>query len=147
MQGWVIRIGIIAVIVIGGFLFRDRLSGGANDLKVGDCFDEPAAGKTIEDVQHHPCNESHTGEVVFVGSVPGQNASYPGETAFDAYAVQNCGPAFRTYTGVDIAAQTALNMGYFFPIQEGWSKGDHVLICYIVRTDGNPVTSSFRKAR
>ena len=36
MQGWVIRIAIIAVIVIGGLIFRDRLSGSANDLKVGD---------------------------------------------------------------------------------------------------------------
>ena len=147
MLGWVIRIAIVAVIVIGGLLFRDRLSGGANDLKVGDCFDEPAAGKTVKDVQHHPCTESHTGEVVFVGNVPGQDASYPGESAFDAYAVQNCKPAFLAYTGVDIATQQALDMGYFFPIQEGWSRGDHILTCYIVRTDGNAVTSSFRKAR
>ena len=146
MQGWVIRIAIIAVIVIGGLIFRDRLSGGANELKVGDCFDEPAAAKTVKDVQHHPCTESHTSEAVFVGDVPGQNATYPGEAAFDDFALANCKPAFQTYTGTAIDAQEVLTMGYFFPVAEGWSKGDHQLTCYIIRVDGTPVTSSFKKA-
>jgi len=146
MGGWVIRIAIIAVVVIGGLIFRDRLSSNASDLKVGDCFDKPGeTTDTVEDVQHHPCNETHTGEVVFVGDVPGDNASYPGEAAFDAFAFDKCSAAFTTYTGSDIYSQEVLNMGYFFPIQEGWGKGDHGVTCYIVRTDGATVTSSFKK--
>jgi hypothetical protein len=145
VQGWIIRIAIIAVIVIGGLIFRDRLSGSAGDLKVGDCFDEPKGAQTVKEVQHHPCTDSHTSEVVFVGNVPGENASYPGEAAFTTFAVQNCSPAFTTYTGKDINSQTDLDMGYFFPLEEGWGKGDHALTCYIVRTDGTPVTQSFKK--
>ena len=146
MQGWVIRIAIIAVIVIGGLVFRDRLSGSAGDLKVGDCFDDPPAGKTVSDVQHHPCTESHTGEVVFVGDVPADNASYPGETGFDAFAFTKCVPAFQSYTGTDLNAQEVLTMSYFFPKEDGWSKGNHTLTCYIIRADGKPVTTSFKKA-
>ena len=32
---------IIAVIAIGAFVLRDRLSSSPNELKVGDCFDSP----------------------------------------------------------------------------------------------------------
>ena len=53
--------GIVAVIIVGGFILRDRLSSNAGDLKVGDCFDEPASGAEISDVQHHPCTEAPHG--------------------------------------------------------------------------------------
>ena len=112
MQGWIIRIAIVAVIVIGGLIFRDRLSGSAGDLKVGDCFDDPQGVTTVKDVQHHPCNETHTSEVVFVGDVPGESSTYPGDAGFVSWAVSNCTPAFAAYTGVDIAAQEVLDMSY-----------------------------------
>ena len=69
MGSWGVRIAIIAIIIVGGFVLRDRLSSSAGDLKVGDCFDEPATGGEISDVQHHPCTEAHTAEVVFIGLV------------------------------------------------------------------------------
>ncbi|HEY7970691.1 MAG TPA: hypothetical protein VID95_11905, partial [Candidatus Limnocylindrales bacterium] len=77
MNRWILRIGIIVLIVAGGFLLRDRLSSNAGDLKVGDCFDDPAGQTEIKDVQHHPCSEGHTAEVVFLGKMTGDNASYP----------------------------------------------------------------------
>ena len=56
MRGLLIRVGIIAVIVAVGFVFRDFLSGNAGDLKVGDCFDQPSTTNTVvKDVPHHPC--------------------------------------------------------------------------------------------
>ena len=146
MQGWIIRIAIVAVIVIGGLIFRDRLSGSAGDLKVGDCFDDPQGVTTVKDVQHHPCNETHTSEVVFVGDVPGESSTYPGDAGFVSWAVSNCTPAFAAYTGVDIAAQEVLDMSYFFPLESGWSRGDRTVTCYAFRIDNKPVTSSFRKA-
>ena len=129
---------------IGGLIFRDRLSGSAGDLKVGDCFDDPPAGKTVADVQHHPCTESHTGEVIYVGDMP-SNTAYPGENGFDAFAVQNCVPAFQTYTGEDVLTSEVLTMNYFYPKDDAWAKGNHKLTCYAVRADGQPVTSSFKK--
>ena len=146
MQGWIIRIAIVAVIAIGGLVFRDRLSGAAGDLKVGDCFDEPqTSSQTVDDVQHHPCTEAHTGEVVFVGDVSGSDAAFPGEAAFDAFALDKCKPAFLAYTGTDINAQDVLTMGYFFPLEDGWSRGDHAVTCYLARVDGKPMSISARK--
>jgi hypothetical protein len=63
MRNWIIRIAIIAVIAGGAYILRDRLTANAGDLKVGDCFDDPT-GEQVKDVQHHPCTESHTAEVV-----------------------------------------------------------------------------------
>jgi hypothetical protein len=86
-----VRIGLIArfvaiVVVIGiaavGILFRDQLTGSAGDLRVGDCFDVPG-GNQIEDVQHKPCNQPHTGEVIAVFDYPNPPEQWPGETAFE----------------------------------------------------------------
>ena len=83
MGGWIVRIGIVAVIAIGIFVFRDRLSSSAGDLAVGDCFDEPSIAIEIKDVQHHPCNEAHTAEVIFVGDMTGSNDIYPSDAELD----------------------------------------------------------------
>jgi len=42
MRGLAIRIGIVAVILVGALILRPFISGGAGDLNVGDCFDPPA---------------------------------------------------------------------------------------------------------
>src|SRR3990172_6879284 len=103
-RGNLVRIGIIAVVVVGALLFRDRLSGSATDLRVGDCFDEPA-GTEVAEVQHRPCTEGHDAEIVFVGDYPDQDA-FPGQTAFDEYVFDSCVPAFETYLGIDYETDT-----------------------------------------
>jgi hypothetical protein len=145
-SGWGIRIAIIAIFAIGALVFRDRLLGGAGDLKVGDCFDEPAGQTEIDKVQHHPCTESHTSEVVFVGAVPGDATTYPATSVFDAYVTATCVPAFNAYTGKDFDTETALTMGYFYPLEANWAKGDQELLCYAIREDGTPVTGSVKNA-
>src|SRR5688500_13700554 len=87
--GWLIRGGIVAAIVVAGLVFRDRLSGDAADLQVGDCFDDPGAVSEITDVQHQPCTEAHDSEVIFVGDYPAQDA-YPPDDAFTIFAEQQC---------------------------------------------------------
>jgi hypothetical protein len=138
-----VRIVIIAVVAVGGLLFRDRLTGGASDLAVGDCFDEPATIGEVHDVQHHPCTETHTSEVVFVGDMP-SNATYPTDAEFVAFVRASCVPAFNAYTGLDFDVLAAVDMGYLTPTTEGWSGGDHEMICYAIRSDGTPVSQSFK---
>ena len=75
-----IRLGIIGAIALGGVREAehggegargDRLGGNVSDLKVGDCIDRPAtANQTVSDIQHHPCDEAHSAEVVYVGTNP-----------------------------------------------------------------------------
>lgn len=144
MQGWVIRIAIIAVIVVGGLVFRDRLSGNAGELKVGDCFDDPNATGVVTDVQHHPCNESHTAEVFFLGKLP--DGDFPTSATVQGWVLQNCVPAWNAYTGRSFDAEQVLTIGLFRPSQDGWSKGDRDILCYTVRADGAPMTTSARAA-
>ena len=146
MRGWVFRIGIIAVIGIGAFLFRDRLSGSAGDLKVGECFDEPVALQEVSKVQHHPCTESHTAEVVFLGSMTGQDASYPSDATFDTYIEASCLPAWESYTGKAYSTEAVLTLGYLVPTEKGWNGGDRGVTCYVSREDGAQMTSSVKKS-
>ncbi len=144
MGGWVVRIGIVAVIAIGIFVFRDRLSSSAGDLAVGDCFDEPSIAIEIKDVQHHPCNEAHTAEVIFVGDMTGSNDIYPSDAELTAYSDATCAPAYKTYTGRDLEADDEWTYGLFYPTAEGWKGGDRGTICYAVRFDIAPTTQSIK---
>jgi hypothetical protein len=145
-SGLAIRIGLIAIVGIGLFVFRDRISGGASELAVGDCFDDPANVTEVRDVQHHPCTEPHTSEVVYVGDMTGTD-TYPNDTQFRAAVESSCVPAFKTYTGLDFATEPNFDLGYFIPTVDGWSGGDRELICYAIRIDGAPVSQSLRLAQ
>ena len=49
------------------------------------------------------------------------------------------------YTGRDPFNDTLLTVGYFYPIPEGWTNGDHEVACYLLRTDEGPMTSSMKQ--
>lgn len=143
------RIIIIAVIAGAAFLLRNYLSGAASDLQVGDCFDQPPAEtQDVTEVKHHPCTESHTGEVVFVGDYPSPaDVSYPSQESFQAYVEGVCVKAFAEYTGSAFEDALSLGMGWYYPRAEGWKTGDHELTCYLYRLDEAPMTQSFRNAK
>jgi hypothetical protein len=136
---------IFGVIAVGGFVLRDRITGGATELQVGDCFDVPTTLTVVEEVQHHPCTETHTGEVVGVQDYPGVSGdAYPADSALTAFAEDLCVRTFRAYTGRDAINDPELTVGYFYPIPEGWKDGDRELTCYLARVDDGPMTKSFK---
>ena len=144
-----IRLAIVGVFVIGGIaavVFRDRLSSDAGTLAVGECFDNPVGTEEIQDVQHHPCTEAHTAEVVFLGKLPDGNGSYPTSAAVQDWIRTNCVPAWNAYTGKDITSQAVLDLGWYQPTTDGWGGGDRSMICYAIRVDEAPMTSSVKKA-
>ena len=146
MQGfprWVIPIAIIPIIAVGGFILRDRLSGAAQDLAVGDCFDAPTTEAEVQDVQHRPCNEAHTAEVIFVGEMPEADA-LPGGTEIDDYIAAQCIPAFNAYTGRDYATDRELDISSLTPTSSGWQSGDREVSCFAVRIDGAAMTASVK---
>ena len=146
MRGWVIRIGIIAVIVIGGLIFRDRLSGNAGDLKVGDCFDIPSQNVDVKDVQHHPCTETHTGEVFALVNHPAAKGTPPlTESALIDFLSSSCGPLWVTYIGQEAAGSQVFDIGAFYPRDQDWNDGERGVTCYTYRIDGATMTSSLKK--
>ena len=142
---------IIALIVVVGviagayFLFRDQLSGDVGDLRVGDCFDEPANDTSISDVQHRPCNQAHDAEVFLLVTDPAANgASYPGADHFRQIARDQCLPASSTYIGVDVNSRTDLDVGYFYPTSSSWSNKDRGVTCYLYNIDSQKLTTSLK---
>jgi Septum formation len=139
-------IGVIIVAAIGAFVFRDQLSGSASDLKVGDCFEVPA-GDVITDVQHRPCTDPHDGEVFVVADYTGPDATYPTQDSFDAWAATACiDNAFAAYVGDSFDARQDIDIGYFFPQEDGWNSGDRGMICYLTPISGGTVSVSYRKS-
>jgi len=131
VTGLAVRLVVIGVIVAGGILFRDRLTGGADELKAGDCFDAKQAD-VIKEVQHHPCNEAHTAEVVLVRDYPAaKGATYPIGTAFDSWGDQTCAVAIMAYVGPS-ANLNSLGYGILYPSKSSWDGGDRGMICYVV---------------
>ena len=132
-----VGIGIIAVLAIGGFLFRDILSGNATDLRVGDCFNLPDANvAVVDEVKHERCSDDHQAEVFFVGDYPGsKDDPFPTDEAMSAYIEQQCLPTFNSYTGRDYYEWEEMDFSAFTPTSEGWSDGDQEVTCFLLRVD------------
>ena len=140
---WIL--GVIAVIGIGAFVLRDRLTGGAGDLAVGDCFDLPASElEEVEEVQHHPCTDAHTGEVILVYKLAGEADEYPSNDTFFTSIEEQCVPAFAAYTGTEYASQETLDIFWLTPSREGWRNGDREISCALYRFDDAPMTESMK---
>lgn len=138
---------VVVAVAIGLYVFKDSLTGAPGDLKVGDCFDVPtvaAEADVVSSVQHHPCTESHTGEVFFITPYTGAATTYPAVSDFDQFANDACAPAFKTYVGTDLDSDPDLSAGYFYPPQDGWSSGDRTILCYATRAGDGVMTRSVK---
>ena len=136
----VVIIGVI-VAFLAIVLFAVRNNVEAADLKVGDCFDIPT-GATVKTVEHHPCNESHSAEVILVSEYTG--TTYPISLSLDSFVETTCVPAFTTYVGKEIDSDADHSIGYFYPTRDGWSSGDRTITCYVARTDEGKMTESVK---
>ena len=147
VQGLAIRVGIFVLIGFGALVLRPFLMGSAGDLKVGECFDVPTAAETIEEVQHHPCTDTHTGEVFFVGTFPiAEKGPYPGDAVVAPMVDTLCSPAFAAYTGLVAATDPVWTYGAGVPLEADWAEGKRRLMCYAHRMDDGPTTTSIKKS-
>lgn len=143
-----IIIGVVIIAVVIGVVVINMFGAKpVGDLKVGDCFDVPTLASeadTVDTVQHHACNQAHTGEVIFVGDFTGGTDVYPAVSDFDTFVGTACKPAFQSYVGTDLDSSADLSIGYFYPLSDGWSNGDRSVTCYATRTDDGPMSSSVK---
>jgi hypothetical protein len=137
-----IRVALIGAVLLGGFLLRDRFTGNPGDLQVGDCFDVPAVDTAISDVQHHPCSERHTGEVVYIGNHPAAKGTPFAESLLVEFAGSSCLPAFDLYVGTNNA--DGLDIGAFYPVVKDWDSGDREITCYVYKVDGTSLSGSLK---
>ncbi|HYN68639.1 MAG TPA: septum formation family protein [Candidatus Eisenbacteria bacterium] len=137
-----IVIGVI-VVFLAIVLYVVRNSVSAGDLKVGDCFDIPTQ-TTIKTVDHHPCTESHTAEVILVADYTGEGSTYPISLRLNSFVEEHCQPAFTTYVGREIDSLPDLSIGYFYPSRDGWENGDRTITCYVARSDEGQMVESVK---
>ena len=58
--------------------------------------------------------------------------TYPTSESFDAWVGTECvDKAFPTYTGHVVRPRDDIDIGYFYPLEENWGKGDRQMICYV----------------
>jgi hypothetical protein len=138
----IIRVLLIGGVLLGAFLFRDRISGNAGDLQVGDCFDVPAGDNPFYKVQHHPCSEPHTGEVVFVIDHPAAKGTPFTRSMLLEFASTSCIPALDAYIG--ITAGDRIDVGALYPDSKEWDDGDRKITCYASMVDGSSLSTSFK---
>jgi hypothetical protein len=147
LRSIIVILVIVGGIALVGYLFRDRLSGNAGELQVGDCFQVPD-GDSIGDVQHQPCTEAHDGEVFVVADYTGTGDTYPTSDQFDTWVGAECvDKAFPTYTGTIYNDRDDIDIGYFYPLEANWGKGERQMICYLTPVGVDTVTSSYRQGQ
>jgi hypothetical protein len=146
--GSVVRLGTLGVAIAIGlvvlFLLRERSTGDADALRVGDCLQVPAAGLEIAQIEHRPCNEPHEAEVFHIVDFPAQD-TYPLEADLEAFYATEClGPAFDQYTGLVIDDAADIEVEYFPPAEAAWSAGRRMFVCYLFPAGGGEISRSYR---
>lgn len=146
MRGTILWLGFMGLLGVGGAVAAPFLMGQAAELKVGECFDVPSAAvEEVGEVQHHPCSDAHTAEVVHVGRIDGAgDAPYPSESQMDGTVLEACDAAFGAYTGLDAMTDPVWTYGWFVPTADGWADGDRGYSCHAIRIDGAATTGSLR---
>ena len=140
----VTRIGVLVLLVAA----LVGCGASASDLAVGDCFDAPVeVDAEVTDVVKHDCTEPHTGEVIAVQDVPGEDGSaYPTDAEWQDNVSSICIPAFDSFTGLDFETEADWDIGYLVPTTDGWDGGDREMSCYATRVDGAPTSTSLKAA-
>lgn len=146
---------VIGLIYLGSQVSTIRDAGGSPppggtvnvfDLRVGDCFDEPAANPdgTVVELIARDCAMAHTAELIAIVQVP-DAAAYPGADAVAASAEAQCGPAFVSYVGTTPEA-SIYGVAWYSVTEKGWKGGDRAIDCLAVADDGSPTSGSARGA-
>lgn len=143
-NGVIVGAGIAVVVALALLIWRGAGSRDPANLRVGDCFEVPAAAQRIEDVRTRTCAGPHGGEVfhIFEAAVP--DTAYPADTRWEALIYPVCDPEFEAYTGTPVAER--LNIGYVFfvPTADRWAAGDRRVTCFITSLDGTQLDRSHR---
>jgi hypothetical protein len=133
----------------GGGLKRDEsgvvVSGGtvsAFEVQVGDCSNAELKEETV-DIAVVPCIEPHSHEAYFTAEHP--DGPYPGATALEVFAEQQCVGAFADYVGIEVA-ESRFYFTYLYPSVSTWNdKQDRQVVCFVVSRD-ELVTGSLKDA-
>ena len=124
----------------------------ADDLEVGDCFDDPKDAEANEgdisfeasEVETVPCNQPHDNEVFLLVNAEGEaDAPFPGNEALEAQAQEQCLAEFPRYVGLGLE-ESIYNYGHLLPSEETWANGDREIVCIAYHGDLMQISKSVR---
>ncbi|WP_432565681.1 DUF4190 domain-containing protein [Kineococcus sp. SYSU DK003] len=100
-----------------------------DDLASGDCFDTGEDQGLTGTVQRTACADRHDGEVLEVIDLGG--GAYPGEDSLVGLAEDQC--AADAGDAVEAAGLDPddFEYGYFYPLEQNWAEGSHLVQCTI----------------
>lgn len=124
---------IIAVVAVIGFITAGQTN--AEDLKPGDCFQEPS-GDEFRSVEDQSCDELHESEILATVNMP-PGTPWPGA---DFSAIADVETA--CFNAIDLLTLNEDNipldaeLGYFFTERSGWEDGELEILCYVTSRIG-----------
>ncbi|MDF8266059.1 DUF4190 domain-containing protein [Luteipulveratus flavus] len=130
----------------GSVVHRGDLT--ADDIRVGDCINQPDPPKGTESVQISsvqavPCTEPHDLEAYAESALT--YTGYPGDTEVTAAAERACTDRFTAFVGTDMA-DSDLAVQYFHPTRRSWALGDHDVTCLVGEPSGRTTLTTLRGA-
>lgn len=145
---------VFAVLLALGMLgYLDDGNTRVDRIRAGQCFDtvdsslsdyggDGARSTTVDVVD---CDEAHDAEAFAVFPVDsGAGEGYPGVDRISAIAESRCASYADDYTG-ESELRDSVDIYYYMPPADGWSRGDHSVTCFFGGTDGR-VTGSLKSA-
>ena len=97
---------------------------------------------TFTEVFAKPCDSPPDNELVSSSSSLFDFDSYPDVEVFENTAAMFCYPSLNIYLGLDDFNETKLdnflssrNLGYTYPMPDGWALGGRKITCYIESSD------------
>jgi hypothetical protein len=76
----------------------------------------------------------------------GRDDPFPTVETLRSFATEGCAAPFASYVGISMD-ETALDIGYFRPTDEGWKKGDRAFTCYLSKDDDSSLTQSMKGSK
>jgi hypothetical protein len=116
---------------------------GADQVVVGDCFDDPMGDTDdwveVDDVRLVPCDDPHDLEAFHSFELP--DGDLPSEAALDERIDEACIPAFEEFVG-QTYEDSELDLAFLTPTEESWAEGDRRVLCSIYAMDQTKLRGS-----
>jgi hypothetical protein len=120
-------------------------------LRIGQCFDLPAAGGDDAFVPGPiatlPCEQAHRAEMVgwvSPGDELGNAGGYPGAAALVQLAESGCPSVSRDYVLDPLSLPADVHPRWYVPRASEWVRGGQSITCFLV-ADRSPVSRSLRE--
>ena len=122
-----------------------------NTLRIDECFNRDeglSAGRTREITTLVDCDDPHGFQIFFNLRYPADSSfSYPGDDIMEDFALASCYQGFEGWAGSPYET-SVLEIGVFAPDRQEFEEQSYrTILCYVFRSDGEPLVGSGRGAR